>query len=84
MMVGMAVRTPSQGVLHVASRSYYTRVGGKTNGPYSVRQLRQLASAGRLTPDDSLRMDGNARSVRAVNIEGLSRIRLPTFSRAGD
>jgi hypothetical protein len=55
----------------VLSQWYYTRVGGKTNGPYSVRKLRQLASAGQLRPDDRLRMDGNAKSVRAGNIDGL-------------
>jgi len=55
----------------MVSRMYYTRVGGKTNGPFSPRKLRQLASAGQLLPNDWLRMDGNAKSVRAGNIEGL-------------
>ncbi len=53
------------------SQWYYTRVGGKTDGPFSARKLRQLASTGRLRPDDRLRMDGNSKSVRAGNIAGL-------------
>lgn len=53
------------------SQWYYTRVGGKTDGPFSARKLRQLASSGQLRPDDRLRMDGHAKSVRAGNIAGL-------------
>ena len=55
----------------MVSRMYYTRLGGKTDGPFSAKKLRQLASAGRLQPDDRLRTDGNAKSVRAGTIEGL-------------
>lgn len=55
----------------MVSQSYYTRVGGKTNGPFSLRRLRQMASVGKLHPNDMLRMDGNAKSVKAENIEGL-------------
>lgn len=55
----------------MASQWYYKRVGGKTSGPFSGIRLRQLASSGQLRPNDSLRMDGNKKTVRAGDIEGV-------------
>ena len=54
------------------SQSYYTRIGGKTYVPLSPRRLRRLVLAGLLLPNDRLHTDGDAKTVRAGDIEGLS------------
>jgi len=56
---------------------YYTRVGGKTDGPFSARKLKQLVSSGQLLPNDRVRADGNPKSVSAGSIEGLFPHHLP-------
>jgi hypothetical protein len=55
----------------MVSQWYYTQVGGKTNGPFTTRKLRQLASTGQMLPNDKLRLDGHSKFVRAGNMAGL-------------
>jgi len=61
----------------MVSQRYYTRVAGKTHGPFSTRKLRQMASAGQLLPNDRVRSDGNSKSVSAGSIAGLFPAHIP-------
>lgn len=51
--------------------AYYYATGGQTHGPVSAPQLRSLASAGRLAPDDGVWCQGMNGWARAADVQGL-------------
>jgi hypothetical protein len=45
------------------SAAYYVEIGGTERGPFSVIQLRELASAGRLNETPRVRLEGQKRPI---------------------
>src|SRR5208282_43928 len=52
-------------------RKYFYRRDGVSSGPWSARELRELALTGRLFPTDEVRKDGRSSWKRAVDLKGL-------------
>jgi hypothetical protein len=59
-------------------RDWYYRSGSTTHGPVSAADLKTLAQAGRVRPDDLVRKDGAADWVPAGKVKGLFPDPLPT------
>lgn len=52
-------------------RNWFVRRGGKQKGPFSAEFLKKYADAGKLRPDDDVRMDGQPDWVKASVVRGL-------------
>jgi hypothetical protein len=55
----------------MSSQWYFTHDGGEMLGPCTSKELRVLASAGKLLPTDRIRKEGMEKPVRARRLKGL-------------
>jgi hypothetical protein len=67
-LAGTALKT---GDRPMASKWYFTRNGRDRLGPFTSKQLRQLAATGQLVPTDMVLKEGNSRWVEAGSIPKL-------------
>jgi hypothetical protein len=51
--------------------SYYAKIKGSVQGPFSAKQLRDLANSGKLSPDSLIRLDGSDRWIAASKFNNL-------------
>jgi hypothetical protein len=69
----MSAPSPAPGNRRSESgRLWYIREGDRELGPFSSRQLKELAVSGRVRSDDHVRLDGRSGWYRAAEIRGLS------------
>jgi len=47
-------------------RKYYLKILGEESGPYSPRQIREMAAAGKISPDFWIRIDGKWKTLDSV------------------
>jgi hypothetical protein len=55
----------------VPAQWYYTRDGREMLGPYTSKNMKQLASKGQILPTDRVRKEGMEKAVRARRVRGL-------------
>ncbi len=51
--------------------NYYAKIKGSVKGPFSAKQLRDLANSGKLSPDSLIRLDGSDRWIAASKFNNL-------------
>jgi hypothetical protein len=56
--------------------------GGDKLGPFSARQLKDLAAAGRILPTDTVWKEGIDKGVLAANVKNLLPLNSPPWTRA--
>jgi hypothetical protein len=55
----------------MSNQWYFTQNGGEMLGPCTSKELKILASSGKLLPTDTIRKEGMEKPVRARRLKGL-------------